>query len=189
MNNTRHINLVRIYGYFYDETKIYIVMEYCPGGELLDHLRHEKRFNKKKTALYVIHLTKALSYMHEKNCIHRDIKPENLLIDIKGNIKLSDFGWSVHGTTKQKRQTLCGTVEYLPPEMLERNSHGYEVDFWAIGVLTYELLSGNSPFESDNNNKIFKRIKEVDLKFPVYFSEDSRNFSNITYKLSTTTFL
>ena len=88
----------------------------------------------------------ALSYLHSKHVIHRDIKPENLLLGIDGELKIGDFGWSVHAPGN-RRTTLCGTLDYLPPEMIEGKEHNEKVDLWALGVLTYEFLVGVPPFE------------------------------------------
>lgn len=97
--------------------------------------------------------------------IHRDIKPENLLLTLGGDVKLADFGWSVHSPSL-RRQTMCGTVDYLPPEMIENKSYGKYVDNWCIGVLCFEFLTGFPPFEAKNNDLTYDRIKNIDLKFP-----------------------
>lgn len=91
-------------------------------------------------------MTDALIYLHSKHVIHRDIKPENLLIGVNGELKIGDFGWSVHAPGN-RRSTLCGTLDYLPPEMIESKEHTDKVDLWALGVLTYEFLVGSPPFE------------------------------------------
>jgi len=91
-------------------------------------------------------MTDALIYLHAKHVIHRDIKPENLLIGVNGELKIGDFGWSVHAPGN-RRSTLCGTLDYLPPEMIESKEHTDKVDLWALGVLTYEFLVGSPPFE------------------------------------------
>lgn len=88
----------------------------------------------------------ALAYLHSKHVIHRDIKPENLLIGLDGELKIGDFGWSVHAPSNRRR-TFCGTLDYLPPEMVEGKDHNEKVDHWALGVLAYEFLCGRPPFE------------------------------------------
>jgi len=90
---------------------------------------------------YIHSIAHALKYLHKKHVIHRDIKPENLLLSIKGEVKIADFGWSVHAPSA-RRETLCGTLDYLPPEMIERKKHDHSVDIWSLGVLTYEFLCG-----------------------------------------------
>lgn len=98
---------------------------------------------------YIAQMTDALTYLHKKHVIHRDIKPENLLLGIDGELKIGDFGWSVHAPGN-RRTTLCGTLDYLPPEMVEGKDHSEKVDLWALGVLTYEFLIGVPPFEDLN---------------------------------------
>ncbi|XP_055970994.1 aurora kinase B isoform X2 [Sorex fumeus] len=110
-------------------------------------------------------LADALIYCHGKRVIHRDIKPENLLLGLQGELKIADFGWSVHAPSL-RRKTMCGTLDYLPPEMIEGRTHNEKVDLWCIGVLCYELLVGNPPFESASHNETYRRIVKVDLKFP-----------------------
>ncbi|XP_019269075.1 aurora kinase B isoform X4 [Panthera pardus] len=110
-------------------------------------------------------LADALMYCHGKKVIHRDIKPENLLLGLQGELKIADFGWSVHAPSL-RRKTMCGTLDYLPPEMIEGRTHNEKVDLWCIGVLCYELLVGNPPFESASHNETYRRIVKVDLKFP-----------------------
>ncbi|XP_036162497.1 aurora kinase C-like [Myotis myotis] len=110
-------------------------------------------------------LAHALAYCHENKVIHRDIKPENLLLGLRGEVKIADFGWSVH-TPSLRRKTMCGTLDYLPPEMIEQRTYSEMVDLWCIGVLCYELLVGNPPFESSSYSETYRRILKVDVKFP-----------------------
>ncbi len=97
--------------------------------------------------------------------IHRDIKPENLLLDSKGDVKIADFGWSVHAPSS-KRATMCGTLDYLPPEMVEGHEHDEKVDLWSLGVLCYEFLVGKPPFEAESHADTYRRITHVDIKWP-----------------------
>lgn len=113
----RHVNVLRLYSYFYDTKNVYLVVEYAAKGELYKILQKSQHFSEPLTANYIASLASALQYCHSKHVIHRDIKPENLLIGARDNVKLSDFGWSVHhGQTR--RQTMCGTLDYLAPEMV-----------------------------------------------------------------------
>ncbi|XP_016161269.1 PREDICTED: aurora kinase B-like, partial [Ficedula albicollis] len=105
-------------------------------------------------------LADALLYCHGRKVIHRDIKPENLLLGLKGELKIADFGWSVHAPSLRRR-TLCGTLDYLPPEMVEGGGHDEKVDLWCLGVLCYELLAGHPPFESPSAADTYRRITQV----------------------------
>lgn len=164
-SHLRHPNILRLYGFFYDKTKIYLVMEYAPNGELFRYLRENDRFDEKTSACYIMQIVSAIQYCHSKGVIHRDIKPENILFGSDGKLKISDFGWSASVSNSTRRATLCGTLDYLPPEMLKGENHSYAVDIWGIGVLLYEFLTGNAPFEEAERDKTIERIKNVDIKF------------------------
>lgn len=164
-SHLRHPNILRLYGYFYDSTRVYLILEYAAKGELYKELQRCGRFDEKRTATYIASLAKALSYCHSKHVIHRDIKPENLLLGLNGELKIADFGWSVHAPNS-RRKTLCGTLDYLPPEMVEGSLHDDRVDIWSLGVLAYEFLYGQPPFEAAGHSETYKRILKVDLKFP-----------------------
>jgi serine/threonine protein kinase len=117
----------------------------------------------------------ALAYLHKKHVIHRDIKPENLLLGMKGELKIADFGWSVHAP-HSRRTTLCGTLDYLPPEMVEGRDHNEKVDLWSLGVLCYEFLVGSPPFEDQTSYRAtYRRIAQVDLSFPSNLSEEAKD--------------
>jgi len=173
-SHLRHPNILRLYGYFYDENRVYLILEYAYKGELYKVLQKEERFSEEKTSCYIAMLAGALHYCHMKHVIHRDIKPENLLLGSKGELKIADFGWSVHAPNN-RRQTLCGTLDYLPPEMIEGRDHDSNVDVWSLGVLMYEFLVGSPPFEAEEHNETYTRIAKVDLKYPDYLSEDSKD--------------
>eukprot|EP00834_Sanchytrium_tribonematis_P004202 NODE_193_length_13314_cov_0.305638.p7 type:complete len:268 gc:universal NODE_193_length_13314_cov_0.305638:1758-955(-) len=156
----RHSNILRLYGYFYDDKRIYLVLEYAENGELYTQLNHGP-LKEELVAKYMSQLCNGFLYLHEKNVIHRDIKPENLLIGRNDQIKMSDFGWSVHAPTK-RRDTVCGTLDYLPPEMVNREAYHKSVDLWSLGILAYELLIGKPPFEQDNTKETYRAIRKGD---------------------------
>ncbi|XP_073903013.1 aurora kinase B isoform X5 [Castor canadensis] len=170
----RHPNILRLYNYFYDRRRIYLILEYAPRGELYKELQKSRTFDEQRTATIMEELSDALIYCHGKKVIHRDIKPENLLLGLQGELKIADFGWSVHAPSL-RRKTMCGTLDYLPPEMIEGRMHNEKVDLWCIGVLCYELLVGNPPFESASHNETYRRIVKVDLKFPPSVSQGAQD--------------
>lgn len=173
-SHLRHPNILRLYGYFYDSNRVYLILEYAAKGELYKVLQKEERFSEEKASRYIAQLADALQYCHNKHVIHRDIKPENLLLGAKGDLKIADFGWSVHAPNN-RRQTLCGTLDYLPPEMIEGKDHDSNVDVWSLGVLMYEFLVGSPPFEAQGHTETYRRISKVDLKFPSFLSEDAKD--------------
>ncbi|KAL6008014.1 Serine/threonine-protein kinase Aurora-3 [Asimina triloba] len=159
-----HPNVLRLFGWFHDHDRIFLILEYAAGGELFKELRKADFFSEKRAATYIASLANALAYCHEKHVIHRDIKPENLLLDLEGRLKIADFGWSVQSRTK--RRTMCGTLDYLAPEMVTNKAHDYTVDNWTLGILCYEFLYGVPPFEAESQEDTFRRIVEIDLNFP-----------------------
>ncbi|KAK3085302.1 hypothetical protein FSP39_001294 [Pinctada imbricata] len=173
-SHLRHPNILRLYGYFHDKSRVYLILEFAPKGELYKELQKNGRFDEKRTATYMNQMFSAMIYCHEKKVIHRDIKPENLLMGITGELKIADFGWSVHAPSS-RRTTLCGTLDYLPPEMVEGRSHDEKVDYWSLGILMYEFLVGKPPFEAETNTETYRRITKVDLHFPSYVSEGARD--------------
>ncbi|CAP24824.3 Protein CBR-AIR-2 [Caenorhabditis briggsae] len=173
-SHLQHPNIIRLYNYFWDAKKIYLILEYAPGGEMYKQLTTQKRFTEAMAGKYMYEIADALSYCHRKNVIHRDIKPENLLIGAQGELKIGDFGWSVHAPSN-KRQTMCGTMDYLPPEMVNGNSHSDAVDLWAIGVLCYEFLVGKPPFEHENQADTYSAIKAGRFTYPDFVKKGARD--------------
>ncbi|KAH3666282.1 hypothetical protein OGAPHI_004471 [Ogataea philodendri] len=171
--NVRHVNCLRLYGWFYDHKNVYLILEYAAEGELYKLLKSKKRFDDVTASYYTIQVASALSYLHKKHIVHRDLKPENILLHFNNQIKLSDFGWSVYAPSNTKRTTMCGTLDYLPPEMVEAKTHDEKVDVWALGVLLYEFLVGRPPFEEQNSSTTYKRIAKVDLRIPSFVSPEA----------------
>jgi|Transcript_57271 serine/threonine protein kinase len=180
----RHPNILRLYGYFFDERRVYLILEFAAKGELYKELQKCEKFDERRSATYIKALAAALEYCHKKHVIHRDIKPENLLLDLKGTLKIADFGWSVHAPNK-RRTTLCGTLDYLPPEMVEGKEHDNMVDVWSLGVLMYEFLVGRPPFEAERHDETYKKIIKVDLQFPSHVSKEARDLISKLLKKDT----
>ncbi|XP_009068588.1 PREDICTED: aurora kinase A isoform X2 [Acanthisitta chloris] len=172
-SHLRHPNILRLYGYFHDVTRVYLILEYAPRGEVFKELQKLTKFDEQRTATYITELADALSYCHSKSVIHRDIKPENLLLGSNGELKIADFGWSVHAPSS-RRTTLCGTLDYLPPEMIEGRTHDEKVDIWSLGVLCYEfLVEGNH--EAETYQETYRAISRVEFKFPPFVTEGARD--------------
>merc|ERR1719163_2427432 len=146
-SHLRHANILRLYSFFHDERRVYLMLEMAPGGELYTLLQQRGSFSEARSAWYFKQMAEAILYCHTKHVIHRDIKPENILIGINETLKIADFGWAVHAPTS-RRETFCGTLDYLPPEMVHNKRYTQRVDVWGLGVLLYEFLVGRPPFES-----------------------------------------
>ncbi|KAJ1505870.1 hypothetical protein HMI55_001414 [Coelomomyces lativittatus] len=165
-SHLRHPNILRLYGYFYDRKRVYLILEYSSQGELYKSLRLVHHFDPPTSARYFYQIANALDYLHKNKVIHRDMKPENLLLDHLGRVKLSDFGWSVINDLSRRRTTLCGTLDYLSPEVVEGTAHNEKVDLWSLGILLYEFLVGKPPFEEPGQEETYRRIVKGDLQFP-----------------------
>ena len=138
-----------------------MMLEFAGKGELYKIMSRlpDCHFEEEEAAKLTAQMTDALAYLHHKNIIHRDIKPENLLMDLKGDLKVADFGWSVHAPTT-RRTTMCGTLQYLAPEMVEKTEHDESVDLWSLGVLIFEFLYGSPPFEHADPEEQKQRIRK-----------------------------
>eukprot|EP00817_Percolomonadidae_sp_ATCC50343_P006989 CAMPEP_0117426580 /NCGR_PEP_ID=MMETSP0758-20121206/6647_1 /TAXON_ID=63605 /ORGANISM="Percolomonas cosmopolitus, Strain AE-1 (ATCC 50343)" /LENGTH=332 /DNA_ID=CAMNT_0005211797 /DNA_START=565 /DNA_END=1559 /DNA_ORIENTATION=- len=171
-SHLRHKHILRLYAYFHDKERLYLVLEYAAKGEVYKVLKSAERFTEERTSTYMYQLAQALEYCHTCHVIHRDIKPENLLLDRHGRIKIGDFGWSVHAPSEKstRRLTLCGTLDYLPPEMVAGKPHAKPVDLWCLGVLCYEFLVGKPPFLANDVQETYRRITTVQITYPPHVS-------------------
>ena len=149
---------------FQSEKWVCLVSEYVAGGELFRRIRAEGRLNNEAAKFYAAEVVLTLEYLHSLHVVYRDLKPENLLIDSSGHIKFVDFGFAKVVT--DKTFTLCGTPEYLAPEVIERKGHSQSVDWWALGVLIYEMLVGNPPFEDPNPYHLYEKIIRGSYEIP-----------------------
>jgi serine/threonine protein kinase len=164
-----HPFLVSAHFTFQSDTKVFLVLDYVPGGELFLRLRQEKSFSESRARLYAAEILLGLGHLHSRGMIYRDLKPENVLVDAEGHIRLTDFGLvkmhmdSSHSTAT----TFCGVPEYIAPEMLTQKPYTRAVDWWSFGILLYEMIEGVPPFYDENTNRMYHEI----LNAPVRFSK------------------
>lgn len=139
---------------FQTPKKLYFLMDFLNGGELFFHLKKESRFTENKAKFYAAEVILALKHLHERGIVYWDLKPENVLLDKSGHVKLTDFGLSKMGVVGTKKTyTFCGTPEYLAPEIIHGKGYTKAVDWWSLGLLLYEMLSGRHPFKSSRLKK------------------------------------
>ncbi|KAK2750442.1 serine/threonine protein kinase, AGC [Myotisia sp. PD_48] len=151
---------------FADNECLYMLQEYCPGGEIFSYLRRAHRFDESTARFYAAEIVLVLVYLHDMQGIaYRDLKPENILLDSEGHIKLVDFGFAKE-LYDVETYTLCGTPEYLAPEVIQNSGHGLAVDWWALGILIYEFFVGQPPFWDPSPMAIYEQIVEGKLRFP-----------------------
>jgi serine/threonine protein kinase len=159
-----HPFIVKLAGRFQDERYLYMVLEYIVGGEFFTHLRKAGRLSNDTARFYAAQVVTIFDYLHKQSIIYRDLKPENLLLDREGYLKITDFGFAKK--VAFKTYTLCGTPEYIAPEVLLNKGHGKGVDWWTLGVLLFEMIAGQPPYVDDDPMAIYNQIIEGDLKFP-----------------------
>jgi len=168
-----HPFLLKLAAVFNHGPVIYMLLEYLPGGELFSYLRAQVRFEESTAALYAAMVTSAFGYLHARKIAHRDLKPENLLFDSEGYLKLVDMGFAK--VIKDRTWTLCGTPEYLAPEIISNKGHNWGADWWTLGILAYEMLVGHPPFVAEHQVDTYNKIMRGKYKIPQNFPRDAKD--------------
>ncbi|GBG31943.1 Protein kinase DC2 [Hondaea fermentalgiana] len=171
LNELDHPFIVNMTTFFQDESRIFMVLEYVPGGELFTYLRNEVSVQNSEANFFASQVVLAFGYLHHLGIAYRDLKPENLLITRTGYLKIADFGFAKK--IKDRTFTLCGTPEYLAPEIIQSKGHGCPVDWWALGVLIYEMLVGCPPFYAESSIGIYQRILHGVVDYPTYMDPNA----------------
>lgn len=174
MAQLTHPFIVRLFGAMGDENFIYFLLEPSMGGELFGVLNDKERLTESHARFYAACIVLAFEYMHSKNILYRDLKPENLLLDNDGYIKITDFGFAKQ--TTERTYTFCGTPDYLAPEIVANRGHGVGADWWTLGILIYEMLSGGTPFFDEKGPEaMYNKILSGRFTFPSYFSVEVKD--------------
>lgn len=168
-----HPFIVHLSCCFQDKRHLYMVLEYVIGGEFFTHLRNAGRLDTPSARFYAAQVTVIFEYLHSSDVIYRDLKPENLLLDKQGYIKITDFGFAKRVVFKT--YTLCGTPEYIAPEVLLNKGHGKGVDWWTLGILLYEMVVGQPPFVDDDPMGIYQQILNGKLNFPRFIEKGAKS--------------
>ncbi|CAD0110160.1 unnamed protein product, partial [Aureobasidium uvarum] len=185
LQKVKHPFLITLWGTFQDSKNLYMVMDFIEGGELFSLLRKSQRFPNPVAKFYAAEVTLALDYLHSMDIIYRDLKPENLLLDRHGHLKITDFGFAKE--VPDITWTLCGTPDYLAPEVVSSKGYNKSVDWWSLGILIFEMLCGFTPFwDSGSPLKIYENILRGRVKYPPYVHPDAQDLLSklITHDLT-----
>ncbi|XP_053476796.1 protein kinase C epsilon type isoform X2 [Ictalurus furcatus] len=170
----KHPYLTQLFCCFQTKDRLFFVMEYVNGGDLMFQIQRSRKFDEARSRFYAAEVTSALMFLHRNGVIYRDLKLDNILLDAEGHCKLADFGMCKEGILDGiTTTTFCGTPDYIAPEILQELEYGPSVDWWALGVLMYEMMAGQPPFEADNEDDLFESILHDDVLYPVWLSKEA----------------
>jgi serine/threonine protein kinase len=176
LRKIRHPFVVRLHYAFQSTSKLYLIMDFVNGGHLLHHMHKETLFSEAQGKFYISQVILALEHLHSLNIIHRDLKPENVLLDASGHVVLTDFGFAKENvTTGESCSSFCGTLEYMAPEVVKKNKYGKAADWWSVGILLYDMLTGAPPFQHENDAVLVKRIVSGHLPMPKFLTNDAQS--------------
>jgi len=168
--------LVRLRFHFKDNSNLYLVLDFEQGGEMFTHLRKQKKFSEVQARFYCAQVVMAFEYLHYLEIVYRDLKPENMLLAMDGYCKVTDLGFAKKLQKEHPRTyTLCGTPEYLAPEVIRNRGYGKSVDWWTVGVLIFEMTAGNVPFYSKDQQHMYRKIIQGHLYLPSHFTPELKD--------------
>lgn len=175
----RHQFIVKLFYALQDSNKIYLYLGFVPGGELFHHLNTSAFFDERATSFYSAEMALALHHLHTIGVVYRDLKPENCLLDSDGHLVLTDFGLSKISTVQDSRcNSIIGTPEYMAPEVLRGEDYSFGVDWWSLGTVIFDMLSGKPPFTGNNHKTISNKILKNKVNYPFYFTAESKDLLN-----------
>ncbi|KAI3388138.1 hypothetical protein SNEBB_001198 [Seison nebaliae] len=176
--------IVKLHYAFQTEGKLYLILDFLRGGDLFTRLSKDVMFTEEDVKFYLAELTLALEHLHKLGILYRDLKPENILLDCSGHIVLTDFGLSKEKiqTSEDKTYSFCGTVEYMAPEVVGRQGHSNVADWWSLGILMYEMLTGQLPFQGANRKQTIKQILRAKLPMPQFISKSAQSLLRALFR-------
>ena len=176
MKRLEHPFILTLHYAFQTPTEIYLILDYCPNGDLLDLIEKRQKIDEQTSKFYLAEIILALEYLHSKDIIYRDLKPANILLDEEGHVKLADFGLAKENVNSSNpARTLAGTPAYLPPETLNQQGTSKPADIYGLGPLLYEMLTGMPPYYSKDLDQLFTSIKQAHISFPPFVSIPARD--------------
>uniref|UniRef100_A0A8C7MP45 non-specific serine/threonine protein kinase n=1 Tax=Oncorhynchus kisutch TaxID=8019 RepID=A0A8C7MP45_ONCKI len=178
-----HPFIVKLHYAFQTEGKLYLILDFLRGGDVFTRLSKEVMFTEEDVKFYLAELALALDHLHHLGIVYRDLKPENILLDEAGHIKLTDFGLSKESVDVDKKAySFCGTVEYMAPEVVNRRGHTQSADWWSLGVLMFEMLTGTLPFQGKDRNETMNMILKAKLGMPQFLSVEAQSLLRMLFK-------
>lgn len=175
LTKTVHPFIVQLRYSFQTKSKLYLILDFINGGHLFYHLYRQGIFSEDQAMVYTAEIVSAVSHLHKNGIVHRDLKPENILMDVDGHVMVTDFGLAKEIDESSRSNSLCGTTEYMAPEILQSKGHNKNADWWSIGILLYEMLTGQPPFTHPNRKKLQEKIINEKLKLPPRLSSEAHS--------------